>query len=77
MKTYFQIEPEPITFQVIHEKRATFLCSTTHQPIRTQTALNNLYIAGDYLHSHYPATLESAVQSGWDAANLLHENFKG
>jgi len=32
-------------------------------------------LAGDYLASDYPATLESAVRSGAKAARLLQQHF--
>jgi uncharacterized protein with NAD-binding domain and iron-sulfur cluster len=38
-----------------------------------KTAVSNLYLAGDYTASDYPATLESAVRSGVLAAGLVRE----
>jgi uncharacterized protein with NAD-binding domain and iron-sulfur cluster len=35
------------------------------------TAKKNLYLAGDYTYADYPATIEGAVRSGIDCANLI------
>lgn len=54
--------------RVIAEQRATFACTPELQRPPTTTALPGLYLAGDYVASDYPATLESAVRSGTSAA---------
>lgn len=57
--------------RVITEKRATFACAPSlHRPA-TQTPIPSLLLAGDYVASDYPGTLESAVRSGIAAARLL------
>lgn len=61
--------------RVITEKRATFSCTPALQRPQEQTEFSNLVLAGDYLASDYPATLESAVRSGVKAAKLLNESF--
>jgi squalene-associated FAD-dependent desaturase len=61
--------------KIIMEKFATFACTPSTQAKRpgTQTAIPGLLLAGDYLASDYPATLESAVRSGQAAARALIE----
>lgn len=61
--------------RVITEKRATFSCTPALQRPQEQTEFPALVLAGDYLASDYPATLESAVRSGVKAAKLLSESF--
>jgi hypothetical protein len=49
--------------QVITEKRATFSCRPgILRPIAV-TPVRNLLLAGDYIDSPYPATIEAAVRS--------------
>ncbi len=57
--------------KVISEKRATFACTPALARPTVETGLSNLFLAGDYVASDYPATLESAVQSGMAAAGLI------
>lgn len=75
IQTYCQIKEKHCNAQVITEKRATYLATPTHPVICHQTPLENLYLAGDYLHSRYPATLESAIQSGLETAASLHASI--
>lgn len=63
--------PAPLSSQVITEKRATFACTPDLQRPDTQTALPGLLLAGDYVASDYPATIEGAVRSGLRAAALV------
>ena len=59
---------------VIREKRATFSCGVVENSQRPscKTAIQGLWIAGDYAENPYPATLESAVMNGYRAAeNIL------
>jgi len=58
--------PKPETSLVIREKRATFVCHSdvhAHRPTH-QTKASNVWLAGDYTDTGYPATLEGAVYSG-------------
>jgi squalene-associated FAD-dependent desaturase len=57
--------------KVITEKRATFSCTPGLARPQNATGLNGLAIAGDYTASDYPATLESAIRSGMQAAYCI------
>lgn len=59
--------PSPRSQLVIRERRATFRCSPGLVRPAGQTPLPGLWLAGDYVASDYPATIEAAVRSG-DAA---------
>jgi len=59
---------------VIKEKRATFSPSPGLEAIRPlpETTFSNLFLAGDWTATGYPATIEGAVMSGRKAAELVH-----
>lgn len=57
--------------RVIREKRATFSCTPGLQRPAGVTPLAGLLLAGDYVASDYPGTLEAAVQSGNAAAHAI------
>lgn len=56
---------------VITEKHATFSCTPNLTRPTNQLPISGIVLAGDYTESRYPATLETAVQSGALAAQLL------
>ena len=60
--------PPPLWTQVITEKRATFSCTPQLNRPPAVTPLPGLLLAGDYVASDYPGTLESALRSGIIAA---------
>ncbi len=63
---------EPI-IRVIKEKRATFAQTPQALALRApaRTHWSNLFLAGDWTDTGYPATIESAVRSGRTAAECL------
>ncbi len=63
----------PLWHKVITEKRATFSCRPDMQRPRNSTPLKNFYLAGDYTESDYPGTLEGAVRSGVQCAQLIFD----
>ena len=67
---------KPVAWQVITEKRAT-IASRVNRAVPAQDELNRhaIWLAGDWLHPRYPATLEAAVQSGEMAAQAVLQRF--
>ena len=67
---------KPVAWQVITEKRAT-IASRVGRVVPSQDGLNRyaIWLAGDWLHPRYPATLEAAVQSGEMAAQAVLQRF--
>ncbi|HET9046442.1 MAG TPA: hydroxysqualene dehydroxylase HpnE [Casimicrobiaceae bacterium] len=57
--------------QVIAEKRATYACTPGRARPAEPRLAPGLYLAGDYVDTEYPATLEAAVRSGIAAAKAL------
>ncbi len=74
MKKFFLLNPEMIfNYKIIKEKRATFIPSNDiidKRPAQ-ETQIKNLILAGDWVDTGLPSTIESAVKSGKVAANLL------
>jgi squalene-associated FAD-dependent desaturase len=63
--------PEPSWCRVIAEKRGTFACTPRLGRPESRTPLRHFFLAGDYVASRYPATIESAVRSGVGAARMI------
>ncbi|OGU77603.1 MAG: hypothetical protein A2V93_11240 [Ignavibacteria bacterium RBG_16_34_14] len=67
LKKYAGIEKEEIkSYKVIKEKRATFVPDnkTIDKRPNTKTKIKNLFLAGDWVNTGLPSTIESAVKSG-------------
>lgn len=67
-------EPRP-SIRIIKERRATFAqtpAAVAKRPA-TRTRWRNVLLAGDWIDTGYPATIESAVRSGRAAAALVTE----
>lgn len=63
--------PPPSAVRLVTERRATFRCTPDRPrlvPGMFASAAPGLWLAGDWLWPDYPATLESAVRSGRQAA---------
>jgi len=62
-------------FRVIKEKRATISHAAGTYPWRPEiiAPIGGLYMAGDWVRTGLPATIESAVQSGHEAAAAILE----
>ncbi|MDR0634483.1 MAG: hydroxysqualene dehydroxylase HpnE [Azoarcus sp.] len=61
--------------RVIVEKRATFACRPGLSRPGIATPLPGLWLAGDYIESDYPATLEAAVRAGLGCARRIVASF--
>lgn len=71
---YLSIKKENIsTYKIIKEKRATFVPSKEFLNIRPthETKIKNLILAGDWVQTGLPSTIESAVKSGYMAAEKV------
>ncbi len=64
---FIKINPENIsTYKAIKEKRATFVptCEVLNNRPSITTSVKNLFVAGDWVDTGLPSTIESAVKSG-------------
>jgi len=67
---------------VVKEKHATISATPAAERLRpgVETGIDNLFLAGDWIHTGLPPTIESAVCSGQRAAELAAkrlEMFRG
>ncbi|MGH6794494.1 MAG: hydroxysqualene dehydroxylase, partial [Methylocella sp.] len=68
-----RIEKPLPPWQIVKEKRATFAATVGENARRpgAGTAYANLVLAGDWIATGLPATIEGAIQSGHRAADLI------
>jgi len=74
----YRLPPHPVPpARIVKERRATFLASPEQLKRRPQqtTAWWNLLLAGDYVNTALPATIEGAIRSGFAAARLAIESW--
>jgi squalene-associated FAD-dependent desaturase len=74
LEKFFLVNPEIISgYKIIKEKRATFIPSSDILDKRPspRTNIKNLILAGDWIDTSLPSTIESAVKSGKIAADLV------
>jgi uncharacterized protein with NAD-binding domain and iron-sulfur cluster len=66
-------EAKLVKAHVVKEQRATFAAAPETESLRPGAAaeIANLYIAGDWTRTNWPATMEGAVRSGYIAAEAL------
>src|ERR1043166_7346602 len=62
---------------VVKEQRATFSAAPETEQLRPEcrTAIPNVYLAGDWTRTGWPATMEGAVRSGYVAAEAIASHF--
>ncbi|MFO7444905.1 MAG: FAD-dependent oxidoreductase, partial [Ignavibacteriaceae bacterium] len=62
-----------LSYKVIKEKRATFIPSNKilHNRPSTETPYRNFFLAGDWVNTGLPSTIESAVKSGRKAVKCV------
>jgi hydroxysqualene dehydroxylase len=66
-------EPALPPWQIVRERRATFEATPEQNALRPGpvTAYKNLFLAGDWIDTGLPATIEGSVRSGDRAADLV------
>jgi hypothetical protein len=65
-------------WQIVRERRATFAATPQQNARRPRAEMpwDNLWLAGDWTATGLPATLESAIRSGYRAADLVRQNLR-
>lgn len=62
-----------VYFKIVKAKRATFISDyqSLKNRVKTKTEYSNLFVAGDFVETGYPSTIESAILSGKMAAEEI------
>jgi len=65
-------------WQIVRERRATFAATPEQNARRpgAETSWQNLFLAGDWTQTGLPATIESAIRSGYRAADLVKHRLR-
>jgi squalene-associated FAD-dependent desaturase len=65
-------------WQLVRERRATFAATPEQNALRPgpETSWSNLILAGDWTATGLPATIESAIRSGYRAAGLVGQRLE-
>jgi len=65
-------------WQIVRERRATFAATPEQNARRpaAETPWQNLFLAGDWTQTGLPATIESAIRSGYRAADLVKHRLR-
>lgn len=68
----FELGGTPVSARIVKERRATIAATPAMEGVRpsARTRFANLLLAGDWIRTGLPATIESAVRSGEVAARL-------
>lgn len=77
LEKFIRIKKEDIlNYQIIKEKRSTFVPSNEILGKRpnAKTNIKNLYLAGDWIETGLPSTIESAVKSGKIVSEIIPKN---
>ncbi len=71
--------PEPESTFLLREKQATFSCTCGSDRLRPrcESIGNGIWLAGDYIDTGLPSTLESAIQSGLQCADRILQKSVG
>jgi hydroxysqualene dehydroxylase len=67
------LAPDLPPWQIVKEKRATFAATPAQDAKRpvSRTRWANVVLAGDWVQTGLPATIEGAVRSGYKAASIV------
>lgn len=73
----FSLPTDIPAYRVLWEKRATFACTPEQLGKRPspKSPLSKVFLAGDWIKTELPATIEGAIRSGEVAADLLLEQI--
>ena len=60
-------------YKIIKEKQATFVQSPDEifRKPKIQTNYSNIFLAGDWVDTGLPATIEGAITSGYNVSNFI------